>query len=68
MLLKNNPFKKVLLYEQLTITGKKYFSTVPVVRTSAQDPKGLKNKQNNTCMVQLASSVIKGRLKVVLVN
>lgn len=30
--------------KQLTITGKKYFSTVPGVRTSAHDPKGLKYK------------------------
>ena len=29
---------------QLTITGKKYFSTVPGVRTSAHDPKDLKYK------------------------
>ena len=28
--------------DQLTITGKKYFSTVPGVRTSAHDPNGLK--------------------------
>ena len=30
--------------KQLTIMGKKYFSTVPGVRTSAHDPKGLKYK------------------------
>ena len=33
-----------LKQKQLTITGKKYFSTVPGVRTSAHDPKGLKYK------------------------
>ena len=36
---------KTLLFSEtklLTITGKKYFSTVLVVRTSAQDPNGLK--------------------------
>ena len=38
------PMENIAISETklLTITGKKYFSTVLVVRTSAQDPNGLK--------------------------